>query len=86
LSTTSVNAIHRSLDSATGTFSYTRRRTELTGLTYSVWYSTDLAQWVEDTSALHGIPSVNGDVESVTVTVDSSLLSQPKLFLRVRAQ
>jgi len=86
LSTRSVNAIHRSLDSATGTFSYTRRRTELTGLTYSVWYSTDLTQWVEDTSALHGIPSVNGDVESVTVTVDSSLLSQPKLFLRVRAQ
>ena len=86
LSATSVNAIHRSLDSATGTFSYTRRRTNLTGLTYSVWYSTDLTQWVEDTSAVHGMPSVNGDVESVAVTVDANLLSQPKLFLRVRAK
>lgn len=81
-----VNAIAVTLDKATGTFSYTRRTQSLTGLSYSVWYSTDLSGWTEDTGAIEGTPAVNGEVETVPVTISPALLSNTKLFIQVRAE
>jgi autotransporter-associated beta strand protein len=80
-----VNPIAVALDKTNGTFSYTRRLQSLTGLTYSVWYSTDLAGWTQDTGAAQGTPVVAGEVETVPVTVSSALLANPKLFIRVKA-
>ena len=82
----SVNPIVVELDKTAGTFSYTRRTQALTDLTYSVWYSTDLASWTEDTGAVEGTPSVIGEVETVPVTISNSLLSNTKLFIQVRAE
>lgn len=81
----SVNPIAVQLDKTLGTFSYTRRLQSLTGLTYSVWYSTDLANWTQDTGVSQGTPVVNGEVETVPVTLTNSLLANPKLFIQVRA-
>jgi autotransporter-associated beta strand protein len=81
----SVNAITALLDKSTGTFIYTRRTDS--GLAYSVWFSTDLAVWTEDTSATEGVPVPSGDNESVEVTL-STLPGDPlpaKLFIQVRA-
>jgi len=84
----SVNAITAPLNQATGSFSYQRRDDDLTGLSYTVWYSTDLSAWTQDTGASQpdGTPDGNG-VETITVT----LSSQPgnplpaRLFVQVRA-
>jgi len=65
-------------------FSYTR--TSNTGLTYTVWHSMNLQDWFS-TLATQGTPtSYGGEIESVPVTLDSSLLAEPKLFLRVTAE
>jgi hypothetical protein len=83
----SVNPIVAPLDQATGTFSYTRRDSTLTPLNYSVWFSTDLAAWTEDIGATEGVPVLNGEVETVPVTL-SALPGDPlpaKLFIQVRA-
>ncbi|MBN8460807.1 MAG: autotransporter-associated beta strand repeat-containing protein [Verrucomicrobia bacterium] len=82
----SVNPIAVPLDKTNGTFSYTRRLPSLSGLTCSVWYSTDLAGWTEDTGAVEGIPVVNGEVEIVPVSLSVPLLANPKLFIQVRAE
>jgi autotransporter-associated beta strand protein len=82
----SINAFAVPFNKATGTFSYTRRTQSLTGLTYTVWYSTDLSGWTQDAGAVQGIPSVSGEVETVPVTLTGSLLTNPKLFIQVRAQ
>jgi autotransporter-associated beta strand protein len=84
----SVNSITAPLDKTSGTFSYTRRTQSLTGLSYTVWFSTDLATWTQDTGATEGTPTVNGEVETVEVTL-SALPGDPlpdKLFIQVRAQ
>ena len=81
----SVNPIGVPLDKSTGTFSYTRRIQSLTGLTYTVWVSTDLASWNQDTGAVQGAPAVNGEVETVPVTLTPALLSNSRLFIEVRA-
>jgi hypothetical protein len=65
---------------------YTRRKRSLTGLSYSVWTSTNLSAWTEDTGAVQGTPVLNGDVETVPVTISPSLLSNPALFIQVRAR
>jgi autotransporter-associated beta strand protein len=83
---TEVNPITVPLDKATGTFSYTRRATPAsTGLSYSIWTSTDLGIWTEDSGAVQGTPVVTGEVETVPVTLSSALLTNSKLFIQVRA-
>jgi autotransporter-associated beta strand protein len=82
----SVNAFAVPFNKATGTFSYTRRTQSLTGLTYTVWYSTDLSVWTEDAGAVQDPPSVTGEVETVPVTLTGTLLANPKLFIQVRAE
>ena len=66
-----------------GTFSYTR--TTNTGLTYKVWHSTDLVNWYS-TGITEGVATDNGGVETVPVTLDPSLLTELKLFVRVTAE
>ena len=79
----SVNPIAAPLDKSAGTFSYTRRADS--GLAYSVWYSTDLGTWLEDSGAVEGAATPNGEVETVPVTISAGLLANPKLFIQVRA-
>ena len=71
-----------------GSFSYTRRASSLPNppLAYTVWYSTDLAAWAKDDGAVQGAPVRNGDVETMPVTLSPALLSNPKLFIQVRAE
>jgi autotransporter-associated beta strand protein len=81
----SVNPIAVPLDKTAGTFSYTRRTTS--GLTYSVWFSENLAGWTEDSGAVEGTPVPSGDNETVEVTL-SNLPGNPlpsRLFIQVRA-
>jgi autotransporter-associated beta strand protein len=78
----SVNPITSTLDKTDGTFSYTRRTGS--GLTYSVWFSENLAGWTEDTSAAEGTPVTSGDNETVEVTLSVDPLPA-KLFIQVRA-
>jgi hypothetical protein len=68
-----------------GILTYTRRKRSLTGLTYSIWHSTDLRMWEHDTGAVEGSPVVAGDLETVPVILSNSLLNQTKLFIQVRA-
>jgi hypothetical protein len=80
----SCNPIQAALDKPTRAFSYTRRTA--TGLSYSVWTSTDMRGWNEDATAtqLAGAPS-NG-VETVAVTLTNPLPTGSRLFVRVRAR
>lgn len=84
----SVNPIASQLDKSNGKFSYTRRLSSLpdSALDYSVWFSTDLVTWTEDTGATEGEPVLNGEVETVEVTLTGTLLTNPKLFIQVRAE
>ena len=81
----SVNPYVTTLD-ITGALSYTRRDSALSGLTYSVWISTNLEDWVEDTGAAQvaGTPDGN-DVEIISVTI-SSIFSSDQLFVQIRAR
>ena len=69
-----------------GSFSYTRRDQSLTGQNYSVWVSTDLSGWNEDTGAqqIPGETDSNG-VQSVETILSSELLDEPSLFIQMRA-
>jgi hypothetical protein len=67
-------------------FSYTRRMPSLTGLTHRVMTSTNLTGWTEDSTVTQTVTVTTGGVETVEVTLSHSLLSNPKLFIRVRAQ
>jgi len=82
----SANPITVPLDKTTGTFTFIRRNASLTSLGYTIWYSTDLGTWTEDVGATEGIPIVNGDLETVHVSLSSGLLSNPKLFIQVRIE
>jgi len=74
------------MDPVAGTFSYIRRDPALTGLTYSVWTSADLATWTEDTGAIQtpGATDGNGN-QSVEVAVSASP-EGGKLFAQIRAE
>ncbi len=82
-SSSSVNPITVPFNKGSGTFSYTR--TTNTGLTYKVWHSTDLVNWYS-TGITEGVATDNGGVETVPVTLDPSLLTELKLFVRVTAE
>jgi autotransporter-associated beta strand protein len=65
---------------------YTRRMPSLTGHTYRVMTSTHLTGWAEDSTATQTVIATSGDVETVQVTLSSSLLSETRLFIRIQAQ
>lgn len=78
--------ITTALDKTARTFSYTRRDSTLTDLAYSVWFSTNLTDWTEDTDATENAV-LNGEVETVEVTL-SNAAGNPlpgRLFVQVRA-
>jgi autotransporter-associated beta strand protein len=87
-SAASVQPITSQLNPVTGAFTYTRRKQALDGLTYTVWYTTDLkVTWTQDTGATQTATAIPGtDKESVSVTLSPGLLNAPRLFLRLRAQ
>ena len=67
-----------------GTFQYTRRNPALSGLTYSVWISTDLETWTEDLTATQQPLSAEGaEVETIQVTLSEH--ENESLFTRVEA-
>jgi autotransporter-associated beta strand protein len=80
----SVSPITQMLSQTGGTFKYTRRLPGLTGLTYTYESSTTLSGWdlfVPVSEATNsGTP-----VEEITVTVPPALLTDPKVFVRVKA-
>lgn len=65
---------------------YTRRNPALTRLTYSLWYSATLTDWHRDSGAGQSVSATDGDVQTVDVTPSPELLSEPKLFLQIRAE
>ena len=73
------------IDPATGSLGYTRRLQSLININYKVWYSTDLANWLEDNATLQTVESVSNNVEFMGVAIDPVLLSGPRLFVRVLA-
>jgi autotransporter-associated beta strand protein len=85
----SANPVTNPLNKATGQFTYTRRDpvTKNTGLTYTIWTSTNLTNWnpESDSSAVQtpGTPDANG-IQSVLVTL-TPIPTAPKLFIQVRA-
>jgi autotransporter-associated beta strand protein len=83
----SVNPISEMLDKSTGLFKYTRRSTTAfaTGVTYTYEYSTTLnGGWTPFTPA--SLATDNGNpVEEITVGVPGGLLTEPKLFIHVKA-
>ncbi len=85
----SVNPILAPLSKTAGTFTYSRRDNALTGLTYKVWTSPDLAVWTEDAGATQDDsagPDGQG-VESVVVTLSGTKpLAAGRLFVRVSAE
>jgi hypothetical protein len=78
----SLNPIAAELDKASGTFRYTRRRQSATGLAYRIWTSPDLLTWTLDPGAVEGAPQLDGEVETVPVTLSSPPVS-PSFFVRV---
>ncbi len=68
-----------------GSFTYTRRTSTLSGLIYTVWTSPDLNTWTRDTGAAQTVNSTAANIQTVNVRLSSALLSRPKLFVRVQA-
>ena len=83
--TVTVTVSEQNIAVANGVFTYTRRDVGLSSAAYSIWVSTDLLVWIEDTAAVQSQLSVDGDVETVEVTLDSDWLNQDELFIQVRA-
>jgi autotransporter-associated beta strand protein len=73
-------------DRATGTFSYTRRNASLSGLTFRVWTSTNLIDWVEDFDATQTVIEQSGELQEVRVSLSQTRLNHQKLFVQIRAQ
>jgi alpha-galactosidase len=68
-----------------GYFSYSRRTQSLINMNYKVWVSTNLQEWFEDNAANQVAESVSNGVQIMGVEINPALLSEPKLFVQVRA-
>ena len=84
-SASSNNPYARQLDE-TGTFQYTRRNPDLTGLTFSIWSSTDLVDWSEDLGATQTSTqsAADAEVQTVDVTLDR-YIGADAVFIRIQA-
>lgn len=82
----SLQPITGDVNPSTGIFSYTRRKTSLSGLAYTVWTSTDLTIWTEDNAAVQTITGSTSDVETVQVTPSATSPASSRRFLRISAQ
>lgn len=83
----SIQAITSLSSPSISRFTYIRRKASLSGLNYAVWWSDSLTadSWAKDSGAVETVISTADDVETLQVTLSPSLLSLPKLFLRVSA-
>lgn len=80
----SINPITSQLNKSNGQFSY--QRLNGSGLNYTIWTSTDLVNWTEDTTAIQNV-STGSPNDSVQVTLSGDVpLIASKLFVRVKAQ
>lgn len=79
------SAITQPLDVRNGVFSYTRRDVGLSDAAYSVWVSTNLVDWTEDTGAVQSRQSLANDIETIEVSLSSDWLDHDELFIQVRA-
>lgn len=77
----SVNPIVQQL--AGGIFKYTR--TKDSDLTYKVYYSTNLSDWIWDEFAVQSAAVAVAGVETVTVTLTAADPSEGRLFVLVEA-
>jgi autotransporter-associated beta strand protein len=83
----SVNPITQPLDKTTGVFKYTRRATPATsGVVYTYESSTDLIGIWPGFTPDSTVSNNATPVEEITVTVPATLLANPRIFLRVRAE
>jgi hypothetical protein len=73
------------LDPGTDSFSYTRRDPAFHSSSYTIWTSTDLVTWTEDTGAQQIVDSTVNNVQEVTVVVSASPVDG-RLFVQVRAE
>jgi autotransporter-associated beta strand protein len=81
----SVSPITQPLDKASGQFKYTRRATPATsGVAYTYESSIGLQTWPGFTP-VSAVSNNAAPVEEITVTVPSGLLTNPSLFIRVKA-
>jgi alpha-L-rhamnosidase len=72
---------------STGTFTYTRRKRTLSGMDFTIWTSTSLTDWTQDTGAEQNTEAIPGtDKETVEVSLSPALRSESRLFLRISAQ
>ena len=85
-STSSFNPILTPLDRVTGKFLYARREAAVTGYDYTIWTSTDLSSWSEDTGATQQVIDQWNEIETVEATVSASRLASPSLFIKVKAE
>ncbi|MCU0796551.1 MAG: autotransporter-associated beta strand repeat-containing protein [Akkermansiaceae bacterium] len=82
-----INPINIPLEKTNGTFTYTRRKPSLTGLGFTVWTSTNLNDWTEDSSAVQTATDISGtDNQSVEVQLSPGLLTSDRLFIRIDAR
>jgi hypothetical protein len=79
----SANPISLPLDKANRIFKYTR--TKNSGLTYKVYYSTNLSAWNFDAAATQSPSPTLSGIETVTVTLAAAADLDGKLFVRVEA-
>lgn len=85
-SAASSNPFKIGLNPQNGSFSYTRRDQALTGLNYSVWTSTNLTDWDEDTGAQQTLGTLDSNgVRTVETMLTPILLENPTLFIQMRA-
>ena len=68
-----------------GTFTYFRRTASLTGAAYTIWTSTNLTNWTQDTGATQTVMSTTDNVQTVSVTLSSGLPNTGRRFVRVQA-
>jgi hypothetical protein len=79
----SANPISQPLNKANRIFKYTR--TKNSGLTYKVYYSTNLSAWNFDAAATQSSSPTLSGIETVTVTLAAAADLDGKLFVRVEA-
>lgn len=82
----SLQPIIGNVNPSTGIFSYTRRKISLSGLTYTVWTSTNLTTWTADNAAVQTVTGSTGDVETVQVTPSAPPPASSRRFFRISAQ
>ena len=81
------NPLHNYTDLKSGSFTYTRRSQALTGMNFSVWTSTNLIDWDEDTSAQQTQESFdsNYNVETIETMLSPEILLNTKFFIKIEA-